>query len=162
MLVLLARIDAGIAHGAIVPALALLSIVLFHVNMAAGTVLVMVQVGALGAGLPAVASFETPAGGDPVAVRQQLWPHLAKPVLESDPVQCVLKGRTYSVEIRIEDESGAVRQVLKTEMESSLDQEILPDRPLVVGPVYMPNPDLAGRPDGKLDVTNEAGCPGRS
>ena len=27
---------------------------------------------------------------------------------------------------------------------------MLPDRPLVVGPVYTPNPELAGHPDGKL------------
>ena len=135
----------------------------FNYRVATATYLVTLKpVGEIGEGLQAVASFENPAGGDPVVVRQKIWPKLDKTVLESDPVQCVLKGRPYSVEIRIEDESGAVRQVLKTEMESSLDQEILPDRPLVVGPVYMPNPDLAGRPDGKLDVTNEAGCPGRS
>ena len=27
---------------------------------------------------------------------------------------------------------------------------MLPDRPLVVGPLYTPNPELVGHPDGKL------------
>ena len=35
-------------------------------------------------------------------------------------------------------------------MASSQDQSMLPDRPLVVGPLYTPNPELAGHPDGKL------------
>ena len=56
---------------------------------------------------------------------------------------------------------GAIMQTIKTMMTSSLDQKILPDRPLVIGPAYTPNPELAGRPGGKLDVTNEAGCPPR-
>jgi len=135
----------------------------FNYRVATATYLVTLKpVAEIGDGLQAVASFENPAGGEPVIVRQKIWPKLDKTVLESDPVNCVLKGRPYSVEIRIEDESGAVRQVLSTKMESNLDQEILPDRPLVVGPFYTPNPDLAGRPDGKLDLTNRADCAGRS
>jgi hypothetical protein len=49
-------------------------------------------------------------------------------------------------------------QTIETTMTSSEDQVLLPDRPLVLGPAYTPNPDLAGRPDGKLPGDVEP-CP---
>jgi hypothetical protein len=119
------------------------------------------RVATLEEGLKAVAVFENPAGGEPITLEHKIWPKLDKTVLESDPLRCVLKDHPYTVEIRIEDAAGEVRQVIKTTMKSNLDQDILPDAPLVVGPVYTPNPDLAGRPGGKLDETSAAGCPGR-
>jgi hypothetical protein len=135
----------------------------FNYRVATATYLVTLKpVAPVEEGLKAVASFENPAGGAPIMLEHKIWPNLEKTVLESEPLRCVLKGHPYAVEIRIEDEQGAVRQVIKTTMTSNLDQEVLPDRPLVVGPIYTPNPDLAGRPDGKLDVTNEAGCQGRA
>ncbi len=110
-------------------------------------------------GETAVASFENPAGGEPIVVRQKIWPRTNKTTIESPPLRCVVKDKPYAVSIDIEGADGKVLQSIKTTMISSLDQKILPDRPLVVGPVYTPNPELAGRPGGKLDITNEAGCP---
>lgn len=134
----------------------------FNYRVATATYLVTLKpVAPLPEGLKAVAVYENPAGGEPIMHEQKIWPKLDKTVLESEPLRCVVKGRPYSVEIRIEDRTGGIRQVIKTTLTSNLDQEILPDRPLVVGPIYTPNPELAGRPDGKLDVTNEAGCPRR-
>lgn len=106
----------------------------------------------------AVASFEDPAGGEPIVVRQKVWPQLDKVTLESPPLQCVKKDRPYHVSIRIED-GGALKQLIETTMKSSEDQSILPDEPLVVGPVYTPNPDLAGHPGGKLDDKGKFVCP---
>jgi hypothetical protein len=135
----------------------------FNYRVATATYLVTLKpVAPLEDGLKAVALFENPAGGAPIAHEQKIWPKLEKTVLESEPLRCVQKDRPYAVEIRIEDAAGKVRQVIKTTMTSNLDQDILPDAPLVVGPVYTPNPDLAGRPAGKLDATREAGCPERT
>ena len=103
--------------------------------------------------------FENPAGGEPIVVRQKIWPSVEKTTIESPPLRCVVKDKPYSVSIDIEGPDGAIMQTIKTMMTSSLDQKLLPDRPLVIGPAYEPNPELAGRPSGKLDVTNEAGCP---
>ena len=64
------------------------------------------------------------------------------------------------MEIRIEDKDGDLRQSFDITMTSSLDQSILPDRPLVIGPVYELNPDMVGHPDGKLDRWRGA-LPGR-
>ena len=104
-------------------------------------------------------TFENPAGGEPIIVRQKIWPMQDKTTIESTPLRCVVKDKPYAVTIEIAGPDGSVLQTIKTTMTSSEDQKILPDRPLVVGPVYTPNPELVGRPGGKLDVTNEAGCP---
>jgi hypothetical protein len=101
-------------------------------------------------GRTAVVSFEDPAGGAPIVVRQRLWPKLPKTTIESPPVSCIVKDRPYAVTIRIEGADGSTLQTIETRMMSSEDQSILPDRPLVVGPAYTPNPEVAGHPDGKL------------
>lgn len=110
-------------------------------------------------GETAVASFEDPAGGEPIVVRQKIWPKLEKTTIESPPLRCVVKDRPYQVSIRIEGADGRVMQTIETTMTSSEDQSLLPDRPLVLGPAYTPNPDLAGRPDGKLPGGDGEPCP---
>lgn len=107
----------------------------------------------------AVTTFENPAGGAPMVVRQKLWPEHRKVTIESPPLECVVKDRPYSVSIRIEGEGGAVLQEIKTTMVSTQDQSMLPDRPLVVGSLYTPNPELAGHPDGRLPGGRGVTCP---
>lgn len=107
----------------------------------------------------AVATFQDPAGGDDIVVRQKVWPKLDKVTLESPALRCVVKDKPYNVAINIEDSAGAVRQTIKTTITSSEDQTLLPDRPLVVGPIYTPNPELAGHPDGKLPSDQTEPCP---
>ncbi|NGO52853.1 hypothetical protein [Allomesorhizobium camelthorni] len=110
-------------------------------------------------GETAVASFEDPAGGAPIVVRQKIWPKLEKTTIESPPLRCVVKDRPYKVSIRIEGADGRVMQTIETTMTSSEDQSVLPDLPLVVGPAYTPNPDLVGHPDGKLSGGDGEPCP---
>jgi hypothetical protein len=110
-------------------------------------------------GQTAVVALDDPAGGDDIVVSQKIWPKMPKTTIESPPLRCVVKDRPYKVSIRIEGPDGAVRQTIETTMTSTEDQTLLPDRPLVVGPVYTPNPELAGRPGGKLPNREEAPCP---
>ena len=132
----------------------------FNYRVATATYLVTLKpLGPVEDGQTAVATFEDPAGGPPIVVRQRIWPKLDKTVLESPALRCVAKDRPYAVTIRIEGADSTVRQEITTAITSNLDQSVLPDRPLVVGPVYTPNPDLAGRPGGDLDGAGEAGCP---
>jgi hypothetical protein len=132
----------------------------FNYRVATATYLVNLKpLQPVGEGETAVASFEDPAGGDPIVVRKKIWPKTDKTTIESPPLRCVVKDKPYAVSIAIEGPDGSVMQTIETTMMSSEDQSLLPDRPLVVGPLYTPNPELAGRPDGKLDVTNEADCP---
>lgn len=113
----------------------------------------------MGEGQVAVARFENPAGGDPLEVRQPIWPKLRHVTLTSPALTCVVKDRPYAVSISIEDKAGAVLQTLETTLISSQDQSVLPDRPLVTGPVYVLNPELAGHPDGKFPNEPKPVCP---
>lgn len=110
----------------------------------------------------AVGTFENPAGGDPIVVRQKVWPRLSHVTLESPPLTCVVKDKPYAVSIAIEAADGKVVQKLETTITSTLDQSILPDRPLVVGPVYELNEELAGHPDGRLPNEPKPDCPSKA
>ena len=109
-------------------------------------------------GQTAVGTFEDPAGGEPIVVRQKIWPKLSHVTLESPPLTCVVKDKPYAVSIRIEDASGTLLQSFETTLTSSLDQSILPDRPLVVGPIYELNKDMVGHADGKLPGEPKPDC----
>jgi hypothetical protein len=135
-------------------------IFVFNYRVATATYLVnLVPLQPVEDGQTAVASFEDPAGGAPLVVRQKIWPNMAKTTIESPPLRCVVKDRPYAISIRIEGSDGAVRQTIETTLASVDDQSILPDKPLVVGPLYTPNPELAGHPDGKLPDSGEPPCP---
>jgi hypothetical protein len=135
-------------------------IFVFNYRVATATYLVnLVPLKPVEAGQTAVASFENPAGGEPLVVRQKIWPKMAKTTIESPALRCVVKGKPYAVSIKIEGPDGTVRQTLETTLASKDDQSILPDKPLVVGPLYTPNPELAGHPDGKLPNPETPPCP---
>lgn len=103
-------------------------------------------------------TFENPAGGPPLVTRSKIFPFWEKVSLESPPVHCVAKGKTYAVDIRILDGEDKVIQTIRTSLTSTLDQSIMPGKPLVVGPVYTPNPEIYGA-DGKVDYAQEKTCP---
>lgn len=103
-------------------------------------------------------TFENPAGGAPLVTHSKIFPFWEKVSLESPPVHCVAKGKTYAVDIRILDGEDKVIQTIKTSLTSTLDQSIMPGKPLVVGPVYTPNPEVYGA-DGKVDYAQEKTCP---
>ncbi len=67
--------------------------------------------------------------------------------------RCAASSRTGPMRWRSPSRAGRGK-VLQTDRDDDRPRRstrtILPDRPLVVGPVYTPNPELAGHPDGKL------------
>jgi hypothetical protein len=101
----------------------------------------------------AVVSFENPAGGDAIVVSEKIWPNTNKTTIHSPPLNCIVKNRPYKVAIRIQDAEGKLLQQIDTTVTSSQDQTDLPEKPLVVGPFYDPNPE-AGTPD-----SNKPACP---
>jgi hypothetical protein len=106
----------------------------------------------------AEATFENPAGGEALITRTKIFPFWQKVSLESPPVRCVVKDHPYAISIKVLDGKGAVLQTIDTTLTSNLDQSILPGKPLVVGPVYTPNPDVYGA-DGTVDYAQETSCP---
>lgn len=105
-------------------------------------------------------SFEDPKGGAPIVTRTRIFPHWQKISLESPPVHCIVKDRTYAVSIRVLDGKGELIQRIDTSVTSTLDQSVLPAKPLVVGPIYTKNPEVF-RVDGTVDYAPENGCPAR-
>jgi hypothetical protein len=135
-------------------------IFVFNYRVATATYLVnLVPLRPVEDGQTAVVSFEDPAGGEPLVVRKKIWPNMAKTTIESPPLRCVVKDRPYAISIKIEGPDGSVRQTIETTLASTDDQSILPDKPLVVGPLYTPNPELKGHPDGKLPSPDAPPCP---
>ncbi|MEI8698514.1 MAG: hypothetical protein E5Y88_12095 [Mesorhizobium sp.] len=109
-------------------------------------------------GQVAVASFQNPAGGEPLVVEQKVWPKLGKVSLESPALFCIVKDKPYAISISIKDADGTVLQKIDTTLMSTQDQSVLPDRPLVIDQLYTPNPELAGHPDGKLPGAPKPDC----
>jgi hypothetical protein len=112
----------------------------------------------MGEGQVVVASFQNPAGGEPLVIEQKVWPKLDKVSLESPALFCIVKDKPYAIAISIKGADGAVLQQIETTLMSTEDQSVLPDRPLVIDQLYTPNPDLVGHPDGKLPGEPKPDC----
>lgn len=127
----------------------------FNYRVATATYLVNLKpVRPVGEGEVAVVTFENPDGGKPIVVREKIWPLLDRTTIHSPPLKCIVKDRPYAISIRVEDAAGQLLQQIDTTLVSSQDQTDLPDKPLVVGPLYTPNPDAAAKRDDQ-----KAPCP---
>ncbi|RWO60231.1 hypothetical protein [Mesorhizobium sp.] len=134
-------------------------LVVFNYRLARATFVVTLRpLQPLGEGQAAVASFQNPAGGEPLIVEQKVWPKLGKVSLESPALSCIVKDKPYAISISIKDANGAILQKIETTLMSTQDQSVLPDRPLVIDQLYTPNPELAGHPDGKLPGAPKPDC----
>jgi hypothetical protein len=91
------------------------------------------------------ASFENPAGGEPFVVRERVSPMTDRYSLQSPPVRGVEAHHPYKVAIRILDRQ-AKNEIWKTELSisSQISDEVVPDKPLVIGPGYDKNPESDG------------------
>ena len=104
------------------------------------------------------AEFENPAGGSPLLLERKIFANQARVVLESPDITCVKKDRPYSVAIAVIGPDGERLQSLETKVTSNADQDILPAKPLIVGPGYDKNPEVFK--DGKAPAHFEtAKCP---
>jgi hypothetical protein len=131
----------------------------FNYRVATATYLVTLQpTSPIKDGSTIEASFENPRGGDPFTITEKLFPKNPRIVLQSPPVECVREGRPYTVTIRIRAPDGHVMQAIDTSVISDTDQSLLPAKPLVVGPLYTPNPDVF-KADGTTDMAPAQGCP---
>ncbi|MET0173807.1 MAG: hypothetical protein ABW206_15540 [Agrobacterium vaccinii] len=131
----------------------------FNYRVATATYLVTLQPTApIREGSSIEASFENPRGGEAFTVTERLFPKSPKIVLQSPPVECVKEGRAYQVMIRLKAPDGHVMQTIETSITSDTDQSMLPAKPLVVGPLYTPNPEVF-KADGSTDMAAVSGCP---
>ena len=124
---------------------------------AASYMITLKKIGPIPDGSFAIAEFENPMGGDPIVLKEKIFPFWDKITLESPDIHCVHKDRPYAVSIRLVDGSDKTLQTIKTQVKSDLDQSILAAKPLVVGPIYTKNPEVFTA-DGQADFSPEK-CP---
>ena len=91
------------------------------------------------------ANFENPAGGDPIA--------LSRPArgggrieFETPPLAGVEKDRPYRVMVLLKSANGEELQRIEHNYSSDLDQSVLPEHPLAIGPGYQRNVDESATP----------------
>jgi hypothetical protein len=85
------------------------------------------------------AVFEDPAGGPPIVIRQDVLPTRRSYKFETRSVKGVRKDHDYQVELRLLASGETAEAVIaesSRSYRSQVDAEVLPDRPLAVGPGY--------------------------
>lgn len=90
-------------------------------------------------------AFENPAGGDPI--------RLTRPArgggrieFQTPPLTGVEKDRPYRVVVVLRSASGEELLRIEKDFVSDLDQSVLPERPLAIGPGYQKNIDGSAVP----------------
>ena len=94
-------------------------------------------------GMVIEAQMQDPSGGAPFILRQTVFGDTLRYSFQSPDLQDVVKDKDYKVEVRMLDKD------LKTVLgrydhnyRSDIDQSLNPEKPLFVGPVFTPNPEL--------------------
>ncbi|UXT48482.1 hypothetical protein FY136_04220 [Agrobacterium tumefaciens] len=131
----------------------------FNYRVAVATYLVTLQrIAPIRDGSTLEATFENPRGGPDLTTSDRIFPADEKIAVQSPPVECVKQDRPYRVTIRIKGPEGDILQTIETTIRSDTDQSLLPAKPLVIGPLYTPNPEVF-KPDGTTDMRPVQGCP---
>jgi hypothetical protein len=88
------------------------------------------------------AHFEDPAGGPAIVVTDPAREGALQYSIQTPPVQGVEAEKDYGVELKLLAETdGTLLASYSFTIRSELGQDILPDRPLTVGPGYEANPE---------------------
>ena len=106
------------------------------------------------------ATFDNPQGGEPLIVTRKIHPGSENIGIESDPVYCIVKGKPYKYSIELISNKKSIQTIAGT-ITSTLSQDILPERPLVVGPGYDRNPGSGLPNDAAKSALGIDRCAGR-
>ncbi|PHP65470.1 hypothetical protein CSC94_19135 [Zhengella mangrovi] len=89
------------------------------------------------------ATFEDPAGGPPITVSERFRVKSPRIVLRTPALHDVVRDRPYAVDVRLlsYDRSEEFWHTSMT-FRSQVGSDMIADKPLTVGPGYMPNPEL--------------------
>ncbi|KGF67487.1 hypothetical protein LL06_22015 [Hoeflea sp. BAL378] len=92
-----------------------------------------------------IADFEDPGGGPPLTVETRLHARSTRYGVHSPKVRGVKAGQPYKVSIRLYDHTRTkLIWSLDKSFTSQIDDSIVPEKPLTIGPSYFPNPELTG------------------
>ncbi|MBU4528586.1 MAG: hypothetical protein KUA43_22345 [Hoeflea sp.] len=90
-----------------------------------------------------IADFEDPGGGPRLTVETRLHARSTRYGVHSPNVRGVKAGQSYQVSIRLYDHTRT-KLIWSAEKSftSQVDDSVVPDKPLTIGPGYFPNPEL--------------------
>jgi hypothetical protein len=91
------------------------------------------------------ATFENPAGGDPIVVSRPARGG-GRIEMQTPPLQGIEKDRPYHVVVLLKSAAGDELLRIEKDYSSNVDQSVLPDRPLAIGPGYQRNIDESAVP----------------
>ena len=89
------------------------------------------------------AAFEVPGKTAPLVLTQRARSGQMQYTFQSPPLTGIVKDHPYKVVLRVLDGAGKELARYEHGFKSDIDQAAMPGKPLVVGPGYEPNPDLA-------------------
>ncbi len=89
------------------------------------------------------ATFQNPAGGPPIVISKDVTPGRREYSFTTDALKGIKANTDYAVTVRLISADGKEIEKIDKTLHSDLDQSILGDKPLTVGPGYTPNPALA-------------------
>lgn len=90
--------------------------------------------------------FENPAGGPPFVVRDTVVGNRLTYAMRTPGLKGVKKDHPYQVEVRVRaPKTGNILATYSRDFKSDVDQSVLPEKPLTVGPGYTRNPELVKR-----------------
>jgi hypothetical protein len=87
------------------------------------------------------ATFDNPAGAEPYVLSKQGPFNPIRIAFQTPALEGVVAHHPYRAVVVLTDAAGKELQRIEKTYESDLDQSILPERPLVIGPGYQPNLD---------------------
>lgn len=87
------------------------------------------------------ATFENPAGGAPLVMTEPVVKDKKKYDFTTPPLSGVKAKTDYLMTIRLVDASGKEIEKIEKPLVSEIDQTVLPEKPLTVGPGYTKNPE---------------------
>ncbi|HZP20881.1 MAG TPA: hypothetical protein VFB16_11830 [Bauldia sp.] len=115
---------------------------LFNYRLAEATAgFVAVPLKPLPDGAAIEASFENPAGGAPLTMRQAASASQKMFEFTTPPLTGVVKDKQYALTVKLVGADGKILQEIHKTLKSDLDQSVLPAKPPTIGPGYAPNPD---------------------
>lgn len=93
------------------------------------------------------ATFENPAGGPPIQLVEDVVSARDRYTFSTPPLSGIKADTDYDVTIRLVAADGSEIETISKTFRSDVDQSVLAEKPLTVGPGYTKNPALA--PEGQ-------------
>ena len=88
------------------------------------------------------ATLENPAGGAPVVVRRTSARNDKRLDFDTPALHGNKADKDYMMIIRLVGPDGKELQKIEKNFRSNIDESVLPEKPLTIGPGYTPNPEL--------------------